>query len=190
MSCKKIYFPVMLGMATILGCQKNKQETTLVNDSPLAAKGKAGNRVLAGNTTVNFTQAITYSGVKAVYPFSGTISTYGSTGIAQPGGATQSARLTNLKLGLYRVPIKWNGGNVISSAVGGPTNISGLAWITAIRNTGSEPMVVIGGATNNNDITPSDAANLVNYFKNNGMPVTYWVVGNEPGMTMDEYCAM
>jgi hypothetical protein len=190
MSCKKIFLPVMLGMAAILGCQKNNQEITLVNDRPLAPEGKSGNMVLAGNTTVNFTQAITYSGVKAAYPFSGTISTYGSTSIAQPGGAIQSARLTNLKLGLYRVPIKWNGGNVISSAVGGPTNISGLAWITAIKNTGSEPMVVIGGAANDNDITPADAANLVNYFKNNGMPVKYWVVGNEPGMTMDEYCAM
>lgn len=56
-----------------------------------------------------------------------------------------------------------------------------------------EAVIVIGGQTNNNDITPEDAVNMVRYFKNRGLSVKNWIVGNEPsmnGLTIQEYCQM
>jgi hypothetical protein len=127
----------------------------------------------------------------APYPFSGTISTYSSSGSSIVASATQRAALGSLGLGLYRVPLQWNGGNIISAARGGPSNISGDQWINAIKSYGGAPTIVIGGSSNNN-FTPDDAAALVQHF-NPANRVDYWVIGNEPngdGMSIAAYCSL
>jgi hypothetical protein len=139
------------------------------------------------NVTIDFnttTQKLAYK------PVSGSISTYGS-----PNTITQSAshrtKLTNLKLGMYRVPIRWNNGNPMSSAGGHPSG-SGLDWVQNISTIGAEPMIVLGGE-HDNDFSPQDAANLVRYFNiQRNTKVTYWVIGNEPNngnqLSLDAYC--
>jgi hypothetical protein len=142
------------------------------------------------NVTVDFTQPATTLDAHA---FSGTISTYGQDGGSIAANAKQRTTLGALGLGFYRVPLKWNGGNIISSAGGGPTNISGDTWVNNIVALGGTPMIVIGGSTDNN-FSASDAANLANHFNGaNGPKVDYWVIGNEPGngdMDITTYCAL
>ena len=84
------------------------------------------------NVTVNFNSSVT---TLAPGAFSGTISTYGGQNIVT--SVKQSNNLRNLNLGIYRIPIQYNGGNPISSAGGGPKNISAYAWIQAIKNLGA-----------------------------------------------------
>ncbi|WP_266168796.1 GH39 family glycosyl hydrolase [Dyella subtropica] len=141
------------------------------------------------NTFVDFgtptSQAMAYS------PFAGAISTYGEGGGSIVNNAKQGSNLGSLGLGLYRIPLQWNGGNIISGAGGGPTNVSGDNWINAIKGFGGEPMIVVAGTSNNN-FTPDDAAALVQHF-NPSNRVTYWVIGNEPnngGMSMSSYCTL
>lgn len=135
------------------------------------------------NSAVDFTKTIQATAGK---PFSGTISTYGQQTINN--SAAQRDNLSSLSLGMYRIPLQWNGGNIVSSAGGHPAG-SGDAWVSNIKALGGEPMVVIGGAEDNN-FTPSDAANLVRHFSG-ANKVTYWVIGNEPGnggMSIETYC--
>lgn len=143
-----------------------------------------------GNVQVNFGQQIATLAQK---PFSGTISTYGSDGGSIIRSSKQRTQLGNLALGFYRIPLQWNGGNIISSAGGGPRDISGDAWINAITGYGATPMIVIGGSEDNN-FTPSDAANMVQHFNGtNGPKVSHWVIGNEPGnggMSIATYCSL
>lgn len=146
----------------------------------------------SSNTTVDFGTTLTSLPDS---PFSGTISTYGGANITNPN-ARQQGVLKNLKLGLYRVPIQWNNGNPTTSASGGPNGqngrqfISADAWIKAIKATGAQPMIVVGGTTDNN-FSPDDAGKLVGYFNTPGTshynPVTYWVVGNEAS-DIQSYC--
>lgn len=131
-----------------------------------------------GNATVDFSTLIMTLPQGA---FSGTISTYGSTGNINVS-AKQRAALKSLGLSIYRVPLQWNGGNVVSSAGGHPAG-SGDDWIKNIRAVGGIPMIVIGGSADNN-YTPAEAASLVDHFNGKGgtkaTKVIYWVVGNEP----------
>lgn len=146
----------------------------------------------SANVSVNFNNPVTTVDPSA---FSSTISTYGGQNITT--SSKQETNLKNLSLGIYRVPIQWNNGNPISSAGGGPTGISAAQWIRAIKNTGAQPEIVIGG-TSDDSFASSDAANLVNYFNNpksaNYNPVKYWLIGNEPdnhGMSLtanNNYC--
>lgn len=148
----------------------------------------SGPDIHGGNVTVDFNKPIRQL---VPYAFSGTISTYGQKTIVSSD--KQRANLGSLGLGLYRIPLQWNGGNIISSAGGGPKNVSGDSWINNIFAFGGHPMVVIGGSKDNN-FTPSDAANLVHHFNSNpNTKITYWVVGNEPsnsGMNMQAYCTL
>ena len=146
------------------------------------------------NVTVNFNDTIT---TLAPGAFSGTISTYGGQNIVT--STKQSNNLRNLDLGIYRIPIQYNGGNPISSAGGGPKNISAYAWIQAIKNMGAQPEIVVGGTSDDN-FSPQDAQNLVKYFNTPGTnhysPVHYWLIGNEPdnhGMSLtdnNQYCSL
>jgi Ricin-type beta-trefoil lectin domain len=146
----------------------------------------------SANVMINFNNPITSLDPNA---FSGTISTYGGQNIT--ASQKQDTNLKNLNLGLYRVPIQWNGGNPISSAGGGPANISAAKWIQAIKSIGAQPEIVVGGTSDDN-FSASDAANLVDYFNNpkssHYNPVKYWLLGNEPdnhGMSLtanNAYC--
>jgi Glycosyl hydrolases family 39 len=149
-----------------------------------------GGHAQSANVTINFDNPVQ---TLDPYAFSSTISTYGQNGGSIAVNQTQRDNLGNLNLGLYRVPLQWNSGNIISSASGGPSNISGDTWVNDISGFGGTPMIVIGGSTDDN-FTSQDAADLVNHFNGtNGPLVNYWVVGNEPdnnGMTMSDYCTL
>lgn len=143
----------------------------------------------SANTFVDFSAPLAVP--MAPHPFSGTISTYGSEGGSIVASSTQRAHLASLGLGMYRVPLQWNGGNIISGAGWGPTDVSGDQWIDAIKALGAEPAIVVAGSSNNN-FTPDDAAALVRHF-NPANRVTYWVIGNEPnneGTSVADYCAL
>lgn len=149
------------------------------------------------NTVVDFNQMLTDQNSSitnlAAKPFSSTISTYAETGQSIITSSKQRTMLANLGAGYYRVPLQWNGGNIVSSAGGHPSG-SGDAWIDNIKAIGAQPQIVIGGSADNNFV-PSDAANLVRHFN---APTTgrinrvdVWVIGNEPnngGMSMADYC--
>jgi hypothetical protein len=116
------------------------------------------------------------------------ISTYGDTVATS---APQRSALSQLSLGHYRIPIRWNDGNPVSSASGGPQNMSADEYVSAVLAMGAEPVIVIGGTTGDDDIVPSDAANLVSHYT--AMGVTTFYVGNEPGnagMTIDQYATL
>jgi hypothetical protein len=141
------------------------------------------------NTFIDFGAPLPQA--QATAPFSSSISTYGQNGGSIIASATQRANLASLGLGLYRIPLQWNGGNIISGAAYGPTTISGDQWINGIKSLGAQPMIVVAGSSNNN-FSPDDAAALVRHF-NPGNPVGYWVIGNEPdngGMSMAAYCTL
>jgi hypothetical protein len=141
------------------------------------------------NTFVDFSTPLSPS--LAPSPFSSSISTYGQNGGSIVASATQRANLSSLGLGLYRVPLQWNGSNIISGAAYGPTNVSGDQWINAIKSLGAQPMIVVAGSSNNN-FTPDDAAALVQHF-NPANNVAYWVIGNEPDndhLSMSAYCTL
>lgn len=145
------------------------------------------------NAKVKFNHKLMVNGKVASFFFGGTISTYGNTAIAQSNGSTQIKRLQELGLDGYRIPLKWNNGNIISSAIGGPSHISGDTWIAKLKEIGGEIVVVIGGKSTDNDISPQDAANMVRYFRNNNTPIKYWIIGNEPstnGKSIQQYCEM
>lgn len=140
--------------------------------------------------SVDFTRIV---GDLAPGAFSGSISTYGSERGTIHTSEQQRDRLRELGLAMYRVPLQWNGGNVISSARGGPTHIPGDEWLEAIVAVGAEPVVVVGGA-GDNGFTPEDAASLVRHINiDDGHRVTRWVLGNEPdndGVGLSDYCEL
>src|SRR6185503_1349326 len=84
----------------------------------------------SANVTINFG---TVTQTLASLPFSGTISTYGESGGSIAASAKQRTELGALGPGIYRIPLKWNGGNIISAAGGGPTNVSGDTWVNNIK---------------------------------------------------------
>ena len=139
------------------------------------------------NVTVDFTKPIATADPHA---FSGTISTYGNQGTIV-NSAKQRANLSNLGLGLYRIPLQWNNGKPVSSAEGAAGGPSADTWVANVRALGAQPMVVLGGSQDNN-FTPQDAANMVKHFSG-ANKVNYWVIGNEPdnrGISMDQYCTI
>jgi|GEM_PF-3238913 len=133
--------------------------------------------------TVDFTQATAKT---APLAFSGTISTYGDGGftIARTDANSQKTVANLKKLGLqsYRVPLRWNGGNIVSSAQGGGGGTSGEQWIKSIKGlNNAEPIVVVGGV-DDNTIPAADAAALVQRFNKGGdstLRVQRWIIGNE-----------
>jgi hypothetical protein len=144
------------------------------------------------NTAVDFTKTTT---ILAADPFSSTISTYGAYNTDITQSSAQVTALANLHAGYYRIPLQWNGGNIISSATGGPKNTSGDAWINALDQVG-QPEILVGGSTDDN-FTPADAASLVQHFNKPASgaahPVHLWVIGNEPdvaGMPIQTYCSL
>ena len=146
---------------------------------------------VSANVTIDFG---TITQTVANLPFSGSISTYGESGGSIAANAKQRSELGALGPGIYRIPLKWNGGNIISAAGGGPTNISGDTWVNNIKSFGGTPMIVLGGSTGDNDFTSADAVNMVKHFNGvNGPKVTYWVIGNEPnnaGISIGSYCTL
>jgi hypothetical protein len=122
------------------------------------------------NATADFTRTVADLPLGAI---STTVSTYGSAITTDTLARNVYSGITNGEI--IRIPLQWNNGNPISSAGGGPTNISGDAWVSAIKSIGAKLMIVIGG-TNDNNFSPSDAANLVARYNPYAV-----VIGNEAG---------
>jgi hypothetical protein len=140
------------------------------------------------NISVDFSHSIQ---TLAPNTFSATISTYGGGGGTITQAAKQRAELGAFGLGYYRIPLQWNNGDPISSAGGGPKNVSADTWISDIKAFGGTPEIVLGGTSDNN-FTPSDAANMVRHFSG-ALKVNRWVIGNEPsngGMSIGTYCTL
>ena len=117
-------------------------------------------------------------------PISTTISTYGKPVTTDATARGVYARLTAGQI--VRIPIQWNNGHPISSAGGGPRDISADAWIATILAMHAKPMIVIGGTSDNN-FSASDAAAIVKRYKGKLYGV---VLGNEAdngGMEINDY---
>lgn len=99
--------------------------------------------------------------------------------------------LTSLRLGYMRMDLVYaTSGNPASGLVCGGSgcdkSIPGDQWISAIRNTGAQPVVIVYAKS------ATDAANAVQHFNVNPstgkvdptLPryVKYWIVGNEPDL--------
>ena len=108
------------------------------------------------NTEVDFG---TTTMALANLPFSSTISTYNAYNSDITQDAAQDTALGNLHAGYYRIPLQWNGGNVVSSAAGGPTNLSGDTWISKIKQFGGTPEIVLGGTADDN-FTPDAQSSM------------------------------
>jgi hypothetical protein len=116
------------------------------------------------------------------------ISTYGAN-VATSN--VQKASLKQLGIKRYRIPIRWNGGNPVSSAGGGPQNISADGYVKALADIGASVILVVGGDTGDNDFTPDDAANLVAHYSPMGVKIYY--LGNEPnnqGISITTYASL
>ncbi|HEY8998944.1 MAG TPA: ricin-type beta-trefoil lectin domain protein [Candidatus Saccharimonadales bacterium] len=141
----------------------------------------------ASNVSVNFNSTTV---VLPPDPIGVDVSTYGSNNIT--ASSAQVSALKTLGTQFVKIPIQWNNGSPVSSASGGPKNITASQWITAAKATGAVPEIVVGGTSDDN-FTASDAANLVKYFNTPGTstynPIQYWAIGNEPS-DQTAYCTL
>ncbi len=156
-----------------------------VNTGPVAA-------AVPADVSIDFARPRSSSAITAL-SFGSCISTFAGDGQNVniiKGGAEAAAWRSKLRaLGplVWRIPLAWNAGRPGSSASGARSYGDAGAYVRAIKDIGGTPMIAVGGSTNDNDILPADAASLVRYFNDNGGqnggPVDYWIVGNEPDNT-------
>ncbi len=148
--------------------------------------------VANADVSIDFGAAHSGSAITAL-SFGSCISTFAGDGqnvnIIKGGaeGAAWKSKLAALGPLVWRIPLAWNGGRPGSSASGARSYGDAGAYVRAIKDIGGTPMIALGGTTNDNDIKPADAASLVRYFNDNGGqnggPVDYWIIGNEPDNT-------
>ncbi len=145
---------------------------------------------MANNVTVNFTSVLTATdplGVGLV------ITEFGGNPPPIVGNSAWFDLLKALAPGHMRCSIAYYGGNPSYGAGGSPGEqgsggSTAAALINAIKATGAIPLVSYNGNTSDNgNLNGSDAGNLVHFFNDNGGqnggPVKYWSVGNEPDNT-------
>lgn len=147
---------------------------------------------VTADVSIDFARARAGSAISSL-SFGSCISTFAGDGqnvnIIKGGaeGAAWKSKLGALGPLVWRIPLAWNGGRPGSSASGARSYGDAGAYVRAIKDIGGTPMIAVGGTTADNDITPADAARLVRYFNDNGGqnggPVDYWIVGNEPDNT-------
>jgi len=103
-------------------------------------------------------------------------STYG----ANPLDSTaQAFAEQQLDARYVRLPVGWRNGRVTSSAAGGPTDLDIPALTRLYTSWGYRVLVVIGGRTNDFDVQPGDAANIIRAI-GTGANIDY-SAPNEPG---------
>lgn len=95
------------------------------------------------------------------------------------------ASLAALAPGHCRCSVAWLNGNPGYGAGGsGFTPGTAAALVRAITGIGAVPLVSFNGNTSDNGYTAADGGSLVRYFNGgggqNGGPVKYWSIGNEP----------
>jgi hypothetical protein len=100
--------------------------------------------------------------------------------------STHRTQLTQLGLSIMRIELAFaEPGNPASRLVCGGSScnqdISGADWISAIRSTGADPIVILpldGRRSQNEDL--ADATNIYQQLVASGNQVTRFIVGNEP----------
>ncbi|GAA3546481.1 hypothetical protein GCM10022419_028280 [Nonomuraea rosea] len=113
----------------------------------------------------------------------------GITGYGNQSYITNDARhrelIRKLKAGRMRIELHYEEpGNHASPIVCGgfycDTKVSGDAWITAIRDLGAEPVIILPvDARQTAEVNRDDAVALYEHFAAQGQPVRRFIVGNE-----------
>jgi Glycosyl hydrolase family 12 len=145
---------------------------------------------VANNVSVNFTSVLTATDPLGV----GLVITEFANGLSGGqapilGSAAWLNLLKELAPGHMRCSIAYYGGNPSYGAGGSPGEQGSggsvaAALISAIKSTGAIPLVSFNGNSNDNNFIPADGGSLVHFFNDNGGqnggPVQYWSIGNEP----------
>ncbi|MEI8407285.1 MULTISPECIES: PA14 domain-containing protein [unclassified Kribbella] len=111
---------------------------------------------------------------------------------------THRENLRRQGFGILRMELTYDAnGQLVCGGSYCDTAITGDAWVTAIRELGAEPMLILpadGRRTAAEDL--ADAKSIYNHFKATGTPVRKFIYGNEHDnndnpkkMTADEYSA-
>ncbi len=137
---------------------------------------------VSNNVSVNFTNVVCATdplGVGFV------CSEFGGNPVPLVGNTTWRGLLQALAPGHIRCSVAWYGGNPGYGAGGSSrTPGSAAALIQAVKNLGAIPLVSFNGDTQDDNFYPADGGSLVTYFNSNGGqnggPITYWSIGNEP----------
>jgi Glycosyl hydrolases family 39 len=93
----------------------------------------------------------------------------------------EQQRIKTLGLGYMRMDLKYttagdSTSRIICGGSGCDSRWTGDQWISAIKSTGAEPVVIVW-------YNPTDAANMVKHFNQDTKnPVHYWMIGNEPDL--------
>lgn len=137
---------------------------------------------VASTITVDFTKTI------ATVPatdIGATVSGYGGDTTVANSEAHQEL-LRKLGVGLLRIELRYeepgNGqSKVVCNSLGCEKGISGADWLKGIKAVGAEPMLVLPTDPEHSAETDvKDAVNLAKFAADQGVPVTRFVVGNEP----------
>ncbi|GAC1371383.1 MAG: hypothetical protein NVSMB39_5110 [Candidatus Saccharimonadales bacterium] len=111
-------------------------------------------------------------------------STYGSNPLSS---AAQSTAEQNLDAQYIRLPVGIRNGRVTSSAGGGPTDLDIPALVRLYHSWGYRTLVVIGGRSNDADVQPGDATQIINALGMNNIDYTAPnEVGNQGLSVQDE----
>jgi hypothetical protein len=140
----------------------------------------------AENITVDFAAPIRTLDPKAIGM---DISGYGTPNVfANDTAEQQKLRTLGIKYMRMHLIYTVSGdptSKIICGGAGCDTRWTGDQWITAIKNIGAEPVILVYTKSS------IDAANMVKHFnKDTNNPVKYWIIGNEPssnGYTVQSY---
>jgi cellulose 1,4-beta-cellobiosidase len=112
--------------------------------------------------------------------------------VGSGGNAAWKTALAALAPGHVRCSLAWYGGNPSYGAGGSPGEqgsggSTATALIDAIKSIGALPLVSFNGNTTDNNFVPADGGSIVHFFNDdggqNGGPIHYWSIGNEPDNT-------
>lgn len=127
------------------------------------------------NVTVNFAAS-----VRPVSPaqFGLDVTGYGYGSYITNDSAEQA--MLKGRYGVMRIGLKYSipgdpSSTIVANGAGADTTVTGDQWVTAIKNLGATPMVIVPE-------NATDAANMVRHFNTGPTPnrVPLWVIGNEP----------
>jgi hypothetical protein len=166
--------------------------TATATAGTVTGSGGTGLNPPPGGTTVtvDFRTAANGGSPKATDPLGvGFVCTeFGGNPVPLVGNTTWNANIAALAPGHIRCSVAWYNGNPGVGA-GGSGNHPGTATalINTIKSLGAIPLVSFNGDTTDNTFVPASGGLLVHYFNDNGGqnggPVQYWSVGNEPDNT-------
>lgn len=139
---------------------------------------------VAAEVTVDFGQAV------ATTPrtdFGTTISGYGN-GSHVANDEAHQARLRDLGVGLLRIEMRFRepgdpASGVRCNSLGCAEDVTGEQWVAGIEAVGAEPLLVLPiDPAHPVEQDAADAVALARFFADQGVPIRYFVVGNEPDL--------